>query len=69
MPIILTPITRRQFLHSSLASGSIAMMTSHALADVGSDHVGVDSNRLALLADTHISAHANRVYPGTKWPD
>ena len=69
MPIILTPITRRQFLHSSLASGSIAMMTSHALADVGSDHVGVDSNRLALLADTHISANANRVYPGTKWPD
>ena len=28
----------------------------------------LDQNRVALLADTHISADPNRVYPGTRWP-
>ncbi|MDE0859463.1 MAG: metallophosphoesterase [Akkermansiaceae bacterium] len=68
MPIILPPITRRQFIQGSLALGSTAIMTSRALAAAESERVEVDQNRVALLADTHISADPNRVYPGTKWP-
>ena len=44
------------------------MMTSRALAAVDSERAQLDPNRVALLADTHISADPNRVYPGTKWP-
>jgi 3',5'-cyclic-AMP phosphodiesterase len=68
MPIILPPITRRQFVKGSLALGGTAMMTSRALAAPASERAGLDQNRVALLADTHISADPNRVYPGTKWP-
>jgi len=68
MPIILPPITRRQFIQGSLALGSTAIMTSRASAAAESERVEVDQNRVALLADTHISADPNRVYPGTKWP-
>ncbi len=68
MPIILPPITRRHFIKGSLALGGTAMMTSRALAAADSEGAGLDQNRVALLADTHISADPNRVYPGTKWP-
>ena len=68
MPIILPPITRRQFVKGSLALGGIAMVTSRSLAAADSEGVGLDQNRVALLADTHISADPDRVYPGTKWP-
>ena len=68
MPIILPPITRRQFIKGSLALGGTAMMTSRALAAADSEGAGLDHNRVALLADTHISVDPNRVYPGTKWP-
>ena len=44
------------------------MTTSPAVMAAGSKPVGLDQNRVALLADTHISADPNRVYPGTKWP-
>ena len=68
MPIILPPITRRQFIQRSLALGGTAMMASRAWAATDSEGVGLDPNRVALLADTHISADPNQVYPGTKWP-
>ncbi|MFT7640018.1 MAG: Icc protein [Pirellulaceae bacterium] len=68
MPIILPPISRRQFVKGSVALGGTAMMTSCASAAADSERVGLDQNRVALLADTHISADPNRVYPGTKWP-
>ena len=69
MPIILPPITRRQFVKGSLALGSTAMMTPYELATAaGSERFGLDPNRVALLADTHISADPDLVYPGTKWP-
>ncbi len=69
MPIILPPITRRQFIKGSLALGGTALLNSRVLAVVAdSESVRVDSNRVALLADTHISADPNLVYPGTKWP-
>ncbi len=68
MPIILPPITRRQFIKGSLALGGTAMMTSRAFAAGDSKGAGLDQNRVALLADTHISADPNHVYPGTKWP-
>lgn len=68
MPITLPPFTRRQFIKRSLAFGGSAMMTSRALAAVESNGAGLDLNRVALLADTHISADLNHVYPGTKWP-
>jgi 3',5'-cyclic-AMP phosphodiesterase len=68
MPIILPPITRRQFLKSSLALGGTAMLPSRAWTTEDSEGAGLDPNRVALLADTHISADSNRAYPGTKWP-
>ena len=44
-------------------------MVPCALAAVAdSERVGLDPNRVALLADTHISADPDLVYPGTKWP-
>ena len=68
MPIILPPITRRQFIKGSLVLGGKAMMGSGASVVADNKRVGLDPNRVALLADTHISADPNRVYPGTKWP-
>jgi len=68
MPISLPPITRRQFGKRSLALGAIGMATSPAFVAAGSEPVRLDQNRVALLADTHISADPNCVYPGTKWP-
>jgi|MDTC01.3.fsa_nt_gb Icc-related predicted phosphoesterase len=68
MPIILQPITRRQFIKGSLALGGTAIMPSRALAAGASKGAGLDQNRVALLADTHITADPNDVYPGTKWP-
>ena len=68
MPIILPPITRRQFIKGSVALGGTAMITSRALVAADSELARFDQNRVALLADTHISADKNRIYPGTKWP-
>ena len=68
MPIRLPPISRRQFVSRSLALGSAGTMFPSALATAVSERAGLDRNRVALLADTHISADPNRVYPGTKWP-
>ena len=68
MPIILPPITRRQFVKGSLALGGTTMMTPHVLAGADRERARLDPNRVALLADTHISADPNQIYPGTKWP-
>ena len=69
MPIILPPITRRQFVKGSLVLGGTAMLNSRTLTAVAdSEGAWLDQNGVALLADTHISADPNRVYPGTKWP-
>ena len=43
-------------------------MAPHALAAADRKGAGLDQNRVALLADTHISVDPSRVYPGTKWP-
>ena len=67
MPIILPPITRRHFIKGSLALGGTAMMP-RALAAVDSEALKLEPNRIALLADTHISNNPDLVYPGTKWP-
>ncbi len=68
MPIILPPIARRQFVKGSLAHGASVLVMSQVLANADSAGVALDQNRVALLADTHISADPDRVYPGTKWP-
>ena len=68
MPIILPPITRRQFIKGTLVPGGTALVMPQALVTADSEGVGLDQNRVALLADTHISADPNRIYPGTKWP-
>ena len=64
MPITLSPITRRNFITGSLILGGSAWIKSYALAKP----VNLDPNRVALLADTHISDDPKRSYPGTKWP-
>ena len=66
MPITLPPINRREFIKGSLAFGGSVISTS--LTVEGRESVRLDPNRVALLADTHISSDPNRVYPGTKWP-
>ena len=68
MPIILPPITRRQFIKRSLAYGGTALMTDHLLTAADRGDTGFDQSRVALLADTHISADPTQRYPGTKWP-
>ena len=67
MPIILPPIARRDFIKGSFVlSGATITASSFVAAD--SKSVRFDPNRIALLADTHISDDPNRSYPGTKWP-
>ena len=66
MPIILPPINRREFIKGSLVLGGSVIST--ALTVEGRESVGLDPNRVALLADTHISSDPNLSYPGTKWP-
>lgn len=68
MPIMLPPITRHQFVKCSLAIGGTTMMMPRVFAAADSERAQLDQNRVALLADTHISANPDRVYPGTKWP-
>jgi len=64
MPITLEPIYRRNFIAGSLILGGSAWMKSYAMAK----QVNLEPNRVALLADTHISDDPKRSYPGTKWP-
>ena len=64
MPITLEPIYRRNFITGSLILGGSAWIKSYALAKP----VNLDTNRVALLADTHISDDPKSSYPGTKWP-
>ena len=64
MPITLAPITRRNYITGSLILGGSAWIKSYALAKP----VNLEPNRVALLADTHISDDPKRSYPGTKWP-
>jgi len=55
-------------MKGSVALGGAAMMASRAVAEADSEPIKLDQNRVALLADTHISANPKLVYPGTKWP-
>ena len=67
MPVILPPIARRDFIKGSFVlSGVSITASSFVVAD--SKSVRFDPNRIALLADTHISADPKQSYPGTKWP-
>ena len=68
MPITLPPITRRQFIKRSLAYGGTAVIAPRVWAAADRGDAGLDQNRVALLADTHISADPSQRYPGTKWP-
>ena len=68
MPVTLPPILRRKFIKGSLAFAGSAIKTPAAFAKAGSRSAGLDQNRVALLADTHISADPDLAYPGTKWP-
>jgi len=49
MPIHLPPLSRRGFLRTALAAGACALLPGRAAGEAA-----VDSNRLALLADTHV---------------
>ena len=68
MPVTLPPILRRKFIKGSLAFAGSAIKTPCSLRQSGSHSAGLDQNRVALLADTHISADPDLAYPGTKWP-
>ena len=49
MPIILPPITRRQFVRQTFALGGTAVIAPSALASGDSEVVRLDQNRVALL--------------------
>ena len=68
MPVTLPPILRRKFIKGSLAFAGSTITAPTSFAKVESQSAGLDQNRVALLADTHISADPNLSYPGTKWP-
>jgi len=68
MPVTLPPILRRKFIKGSLAFAGSAIKTPATFAKAESHSAGLDQNRVALLADTHISADPDLAYPGTKWP-
>ena len=68
MPVILPPIARREFIKGSLAFGSSTIMLTRRASAAGRHVAKLDQNRVALLADTHISADPDLAYPGTKWP-
>ena len=65
MPIHLPPISRRQFLARSLATGAGLIL--------GQDLLGAaketDANLWALLSDTHLAADRGRVNNGTNMAD
>ena len=67
MPIILPPIARRDFIKSSLVFGGTTF-TASSIRAADRKSVRFDQDRVALLADTHISADPKQSYPGTKWP-
>ena len=67
MPIILPPIARRDFIKGSFVLSGVSI-TAPSFVAADSKSVRFDQNRIALLADTHISDNPNRSYPGTKWP-
>ena len=67
MPITLPPVDRREFIKGSLFLSGAAFSISSPANAVG-ESVRLDQNRVALLADTHISDDPKRSYPGTKWP-
>ena len=67
MPVILPPIARRGFIKSSLVFGGTTF-TASSIGAADRKSVRFDQNRIALLADTHISDDPSRSYPGTKWP-
>ena len=68
MPITLPAINRREFIKGSFALGGATITASSLLAKAVGESARLDQNRVALLADTHISADPNQAYPGTKWP-
>jgi len=63
MPLTLFPLTRRNFIGGALALSGSAWIKPRAMAKQPT----FDPNRVALLADTHISANPKQSYPGTKW--
>ncbi|MFO8012780.1 MAG: metallophosphoesterase [Phycisphaerae bacterium] len=62
MPIHLPPLSRRRFLQATFAAGAAAVLPRA----VAGAPTGVDPNRVALLADTHVWADPARVHHGIR---
>ena len=65
MPIHLQAISRRQFLHRTLAGGTALALSPSLLADAKS----ADPNSWALLADPHLAADRGLVFRGSNMTD
>ena len=65
MPIHLHAISRRQFLHRTLAGGTALALSPSLLADAKS----ADPNSWALLADPHLAADRGLVFRGSNMTD
>jgi 3',5'-cyclic-AMP phosphodiesterase len=69
MPIHVPPLSRRDFLFGSLATG-VSLLTRRSLADFDAAvEVVVDPNRLALLSDTHIGTRLDQKLNGANTAD
>lgn len=62
MPIHLPPLSRRRFLHGSLAAAAALALPRSAWAE----ETPADANRWALLADTHVWQSRDGEHGGTK---
>ncbi len=68
MPITMPPLTRRRFLAGSLGLTAGAALTPCVMADSSDRLIPLDPDRVALLADTHISGDPKQFVYGTQWP-
>ncbi|MGY8768748.1 MAG: metallophosphoesterase family protein [Pirellulales bacterium] len=68
MPITVPPLSRRKFVTGSLSLAGAAALSSSLTAKQPKTEVLLDKDRVALLADTHISANPKQFYYGTQWP-
>jgi Icc protein len=68
MPIQLPPISRRSFLSGGIAISGHSLLQRCASAATDRTIQDLHANRIALLADTHVSSDPTTFIYGTKWP-
>ena len=68
MPVDSSRIERRQVMQGLLVIAGSALLPNRGLLSASHESVTLDSNHVALLADTHISENPEQFVYGTRWP-